>query len=198
MLRSFDVGEADRFCIVLTRELGRLPVRVAGARKTGSRLGGSVLALRRVHLDIHDGDTGAVVRAATVVAVPEALGAAGLATLQLAAETVLRLTEDRQELPELFEACAAFFAAPPERQNIRAFTATALHLLGVLPLSPEDRRFAALPSPARAWLAASVGDPLAAPPPPAAARDIDAFLASVLDDHLTAPLVVPPIRAALA
>lgn len=197
VLRSFDIGEADRFCIVLTREHGKIAVRVAGARKPASRLG-SVLTLRRLRLEIHEhGTGGAVVRSASVLSVPEIIDARDFTVLQQAAELVVRLVDDRQHVPEVFDVCAAFFGLPPGARDIRAFTAALLHLLGVLPLTEEDARFAALSPACRESLENCVLRG-AARMTPEISREADAFLTGVLQEHVGSPLVVPVVKAALA
>ena len=49
VLKTYDVGEADRFCIVLTKERGRIAARARGVRKLTSKMGGSLLPLHHVH-----------------------------------------------------------------------------------------------------------------------------------------------------
>jgi recombinational DNA repair protein (RecF pathway) len=43
VLKTYDVGEADRLCILFTRERGRVMARASGARRLKSRLGASLL-----------------------------------------------------------------------------------------------------------------------------------------------------------
>ena len=46
ILQSHDVGEADRFLILFTRERGRLAARARAVRKPKSKMGGSLLPLK--------------------------------------------------------------------------------------------------------------------------------------------------------
>src|SRR3989338_8561949 len=51
VLRSIDVGEADRFLILLTRQLGRVAALAAGARRPTSKLLG-ILPGRRLQVEL--------------------------------------------------------------------------------------------------------------------------------------------------
>ena len=65
VLQTHNVGEADRFCILLTKERGKIPVRARGVRKPKSRMGGSLLALQRIQVTVHEGSAGFMVTAAS-------------------------------------------------------------------------------------------------------------------------------------
>jgi DNA repair protein RecO (recombination protein O) len=52
VLRTYKSGEADRVVIVWTRHFGKLRVLAKGARKTSSRLGGSLETLAHVNVDL--------------------------------------------------------------------------------------------------------------------------------------------------
>jgi DNA repair protein RecO (recombination protein O) len=57
VLRSMDLGEADRVLTVLTPRLGKLKVIAKGVRRTRSRLGGGLEPLGDVHLVLAVGRT---------------------------------------------------------------------------------------------------------------------------------------------
>lgn len=196
VLRSFDVGEADRFCILFTKEEGRIPVRAAGARKTGSKLGAILLPLRHVTVDIAEHGSGIAARSASIVGLTPVRDATELAVTQEAVELLLRLTDDHQDLPDVFEHCRRFLEHPLPPRALPAFTARLLYLLGILPLTDEDVRFAALSAEERAqlctctreapWLQGTYG------------RGPQALLTLLLHEHLRSPLVTSQVRAALA
>ena len=52
ILRTIDIGDADRFCILFTKEAGRKGARARGVRKTMSRLGGLLLPFRHLRIDL--------------------------------------------------------------------------------------------------------------------------------------------------
>ena len=64
VLRSFNEGEADRVLIILTPALGRVRVRVRGARRVTSRLGGHVDVLNHARLSLALGHRSDVVTGA--------------------------------------------------------------------------------------------------------------------------------------
>lgn len=59
VLKTYNVGEADRFCILLTRKNGRIAARAAGVRRTTSKRGAALLPLRRITIEYTSGRTGA-------------------------------------------------------------------------------------------------------------------------------------------
>lgn len=66
VLRSMDLGEADRVLTVLTPRLGKLRVIAKGIRRTRSRLGGGLEPLSDVHLVLAVGRTFDVVTQAAL------------------------------------------------------------------------------------------------------------------------------------
>lgn len=66
VLRSMDLGEADRVLTVLTPRLGKLRVIAKGIRRTRSRLGGGLEPLSDVHLVLAVGRTFDVVTQAAI------------------------------------------------------------------------------------------------------------------------------------
>ena len=63
VLRTMDLGEADRILTVLTPRLGKLKVVAKGVRRTRSRLGGGLEPLSDVHLVLAIGRTFDVITA---------------------------------------------------------------------------------------------------------------------------------------
>jgi len=154
VLRVIDVGEADRFCILFTRERGKMAVRARGVRKLKSVMGGNLLPLRHISIDIKK------TRSGWVAAGVRALGAESFFRGNITAfayamegmELLLHLVHDDEPLPNIFDATLAFLhlCATEKKQCVLAFTARVLHLLGVLPgedtailqqCSSEEHRF---------------------------------------------------------
>ncbi len=65
VLRTYDVGEGDRFCILLTRKHGKISARAKGVRKVKSRKGGSLLPLHIARVDIDVSSSGNYVSGAS-------------------------------------------------------------------------------------------------------------------------------------
>lgn len=153
ILRAFDVGEADRFLVLLTRERGRLTARAAGARKPGSRMGGALLAFSHVDVLLKETAAGWIVGSARRLDDPPPADLHSFSQTHQAVELLLRLTQDGQPLPEIFTLLLRFLATC--RAGLRdasdRFGFALLHLLGFLPeyaacsellsLSTEDRDF---------------------------------------------------------
>ena len=58
ILHTYNVGEADKFCIVLTKEEGLITARARSVRKTTSKLCGHILPFQLLALEIHEGKSG--------------------------------------------------------------------------------------------------------------------------------------------
>ncbi len=136
ILRSFDVGDADRFCILLTREHGRMAARAKGVRKTGSRMGGCLLPFHQVTVDLTETSAGFLVTGATLI--HDFAAAADMQTFTRAhecAELLILLLQDEDPLPEIFDALEVFLREhlPVSSAAMPAFTINILALLGFLP-----------------------------------------------------------------
>ncbi|MBI5156366.1 recombination protein O N-terminal domain-containing protein [Candidatus Peregrinibacteria bacterium] len=194
VLQTHDVGEADRFCILFTREAGRKAARAKGVRKLGSTMGGLLLPLRRVKVELRDhGD------ASFITSVIDADNAARpslafrpFARIAEGIELLLRLTEDDEPMPRVFDlllelrdACVAQLPEP-----VIPFQLRLLHLLGLLPMNIEDRRFAHLSGSSQIFLQSCVSGhalPVLCGLP-ADHKELKSFCTLLLHDHLTMPL----------
>lgn len=143
VLRCFDVGEADRFCILLTRERGRLAVRAPGVRRLLSRKGASLLPLQRVLVEVKEMGSGlfAVTTNRTSDAVSAPSDIDGFSMAEEGIEVLLGLVPDEQPLPDVFDETVAFLLqcqSDPSHTVVVAFIFRLLHLLGHLPESSSD------------------------------------------------------------
>lgn len=192
VLKTADVGEADRFCILYTRESGRVATRARGVRKPGSRIGGTLLPLAHVRVQIAAKEHPGVVQSVSEVSADDGLVSdyKTFSRAQQGIEVLLSLTEDDDPMPELFESLVAFIRACgiTERNPVPAFIARTLALLGVLPLHDDDLRYARLSDAAKAVLqtAAGTADPgrVGGMQEP----EVRAYLRAVLADTLPRPL----------
>lgn len=103
ILHSHDIGEADRFCIVLSKERGRVAARAHGVRKPKSRMGGSILPLQEVHLTVRESSSGWHISDCKLV--HEHTAALPFDTYMHAvqcSEILLSLLEDDTPVPEIF------------------------------------------------------------------------------------------------
>lgn len=194
ILRSIDIGEADRFCILFTRQRGRMAARARGVRKLSSRMGGSLLPFSHVRIDVVETDNSATITSATALA--HHLLQHGeyevFARLHRGAELTLALTEDDEPLPQVFDLLLTFThaVAVPGCDPVLPFSLCLLQLLGLLPLREEDRRFALLSPAAKTFARECVKlrdlDMLCAEVPDAS--QLRVFVDSILEDHLRTPL----------
>ena len=151
VLASYDVGEADRFVILLTAEEGRLAARVPGARRLKSRLA-SLLPLTHCAVELKESKGSHIV--SSVAMAPRSLDPAHLqnflARTQMS-ELLLALLSDGEPVPEIFESLSQLLQKKHcSSRDLLAFTFRVLSLLGVLPetthllfasLTPEERSF---------------------------------------------------------
>lgn len=142
VLRVYNVGETDRFCVLLMRDHGRMTARAAGVRRTKSRRGHGLLPLHRitvvwdersfgnsissVHcLDAHD----------AVWRDPYAFSCAGQGI-----ELLLKLTEDGVPMRDVYDLTADFLrTCSGKHTSVLAslYMVKLLKLLGYLPASPS-------------------------------------------------------------
>ena len=132
VLATYNVGEADRFCILFTKEYGRLAARASAARKIGSRLGAALLPFHHLHVELREWNSGYVVTGARRIGTSNETGtiAQFLARAEIA-ELILLFLEEGEPLPELYESIAEVIdctVITPLPHTVRI-----LHLLGHMP-----------------------------------------------------------------
>lgn len=146
VLRSFDVGEADRFCILLVPALGRVAARVPGARRLMSRMA-ALLPGQVMLACIAEGTSGLRVTGTAPLEHAPRLAAGMPAFLhwQEGVEMLLAFLHDNEPSQVLFDDVVRFVAVCGEAASpIPAFTLRLLSVLGLLPMTKEDARFAGL------------------------------------------------------
>lgn len=197
VLKSVDVGEADRFCILFTRQRGRLAARARGVRKPMSRMGGSLLPFSHVRLDLVETERSMTVTSASCFGEPMRYGEYDVFTrLQRGADLALQMTEDDEPLPQVFDLLVSYFHAAGMCDATIPFTLCLLHLLGFLPAREEDLRFSKLPLAAKEFVLRCTReqgvDVLCAEVPDAST--LSRFIDFVLADHMKKPLRMEQFR----
>ncbi len=156
ILISRDVGEADRFLILFTREGGKRTARAKGVRKPSSRLGGLLLPMRHLQLELRDSGESAIVTGAVDIDAEAGSNQHFLsfARLNEGVELLLRLIEDDEPLPEVFDLLLQFRSACTNElpEPVLPFQLSLFHHLGLLPTTDEDLRFAKLSDIAKAYV----------------------------------------------
>ncbi len=139
VLKTYDVGEADRFCVLLTRLHGRLSARATGVRKLSSRRGGSLLSLQCIDVELTERSGGQFFIAGASVQESFAmisgdLHAFGMA--EQALEILLKLIHDDEPVTDSYDLLRLFLRACAVRAHpllLSAFTLRLLSQLGILP-----------------------------------------------------------------
>lgn len=204
VLQTHDIGEADRFCIVFTREGGRRVARARAVRKPGSRLGGLLLPLRHVQIEIEErGEYAAITAALDMdVLVHPYTEVRVFSRLMQGVELLLRLTEDCEPLPGVFDLLLAFRSACSEGfpDPLLPFGLRLLHLLGHLPLTREDPRFERLSHSAQSFVrSCAQGRTLSTLcAMPGDRQELQTFLNQLLVEHLSRPLVAARVGEQLS
>lgn len=170
VLKTYDVGEADRFCVLFTREIGRVAAKATGTRRLKSRLGGVLLPFSSVIVQLKESSIGYIISGA--VRSDQDLSfltdIAAFARAQEAVELLLALTVDEDPFPELFDAAEEFFRScrhVDSADHTLSFTFRLLSLLGFLPQGEEMDAFAELSEEERRFIEASASGTLRTPPP---------------------------------
>ena len=189
-----DVGEADRFCVVLTRAHGRLAARARSVRKPGSRMGGVLLPFSHARLEFAESSAGFMVVGASN-AEGDPLGSAQLkpfSHLQRGVELLLQLTEEGEAMPQIFDLTLTFFHASHLEgcEPVAAYTLALLSLLGHLPETADDARFQRVSAEGRAYIMRAIKqrdiDVLCEQVPEGAG--VERFIEMVLAEVLQRPL----------
>jgi|GEM_PF-806297 len=194
ILRAIDVGEADRFCVLLTRERGKLAARARAVRKTTSRMGGSLLPMQRVLVDISEHDNGLLITGATQPEHQPSIRTSFADFLEHARgiDLLLAITEDDEPMPAVFDLLCEFLGCASDELPglLAAFQTRLLYLLGLLPVFATDPRVHNLPLPVQGFLQAAIS-----PLPFAALAELtphhtqlSAFLDALIDEHAARPM----------
>lgn len=135
VLKVMDVGEADRFAWLLTRELGVIPARAKGVRKMKSRLGGQVLPGNRITVSlVEHGSSFVVTGAVTRGEARDRSDLTSFLCMEEILEGLLGVLEDRTPLSAIFDCAAAILGKTRlSEHDVLVFEIRLLRLLGVLP-----------------------------------------------------------------
>lgn len=147
VLRTHDIGEADRFCILLTKERGRIAARARGVRKLQSRMGGSLLPLQRMTVDMHEGKTGFTVTGVHGTQVCNLKNTYAFTMAMQGIALILHLLQDEEPVHGIFDATWAFISRCSDRQPLllTGFAVRILHEMGMMP-APSERVYGMQPS----------------------------------------------------
>jgi DNA repair protein RecO len=160
VLRTHDVGEADRFCILFTREQGRIAARARGVRRAGSALSGYLLSFQHVFVELQEHRGNFTIVGARSVDAKRWNDVGTFVRTGQAAMHILMLLHEQQPMPEVFDLLSTFVHEPHgSSESLLLFHVRLLSLLGTLPITEDANRFAALSDAAQMYLRAIVAQP---------------------------------------
>jgi DNA repair protein RecO len=138
VLRAHDIGEADRLCILLTEDFGRIAARARAVRKLTSKNGGSILPLQYSTIDLAEGSAGYTVTRAVCKETHDVCrnNLACFLYAEQAVYLLMRHIEDRVPVPSLFVLLRDFLGAchyHSPKLLFSVFSLAFFHELGLLP-----------------------------------------------------------------
>ena len=135
ILNTHDVGEADRFCILFTKERGKIAARARSVRKLNSKMGGSLLPLQHVKLQLREGSAGFMISDVQKASEFDCKRVSAFLSAQQGIELLLNTLHDEEPMEELFFTTLKFLelCSNEEGQYVLPFTIRLLKLLGLLP-----------------------------------------------------------------
>lgn len=202
VLKAYDIGEADRFCIFLTETKGRLPVCAKGVRKLGSKWGSAIQSFQHLRVDLREHTTGWYLQSAECLSSYAALrqDMQKFLLVNQGSELLLRLLHGEDHCGALFALTRDYFQCVAEEDRaslLPSFQLSLLSLLGLLPnftdvpsLSPILRAFLASTAPLRE----RVKTPLSTDD----RETLERLSATFLHDHLSFPLRSCAVAEALS
>jgi hypothetical protein len=134
-----DVGEADRYAILFTRERGRIAARVPAARRLGSSKA-ALLPSAYVSVVVRAGSAGFMVNQVQTIEGPVTEPLSAFTDACQGLEMLMQVLQEEDPQEELFDVTLAFLRAGQGKNPEHAFLIFGirfLSLLGVFP-GPDD------------------------------------------------------------
>jgi DNA repair protein RecO len=189
VLRTYDVGEADRFCVLFTRERGRMTARAAGVRKPGSRIGGLVLPFRHLSVELREGSAGCFIRSVVSRSeLPLHADMAAFTRVEQGCELLLALVSHEEPDTAVFDAFLAFLRSSHSPCSLHAFTFRLLGILGFLPDELHLNTMARLSEEGSAFIASAREGRETREIPEKAQKELRKLRHLLLAEHLSSPL----------
>ena len=157
VLKTYDIGDADRLCILLTEQSGRLAALSKGVRKPKSRWSGALQSFQHLQVDLSEHSSGWYLRSAECISSFDGLRR-DMEKFRVASEgceLLLRFLHDTEDGAEpIFHLTRDFLQAlnrSPSPLLLPTFRLSLLTALGSLPSFTEYSRANISPS-LRSWL----------------------------------------------
>lgn len=197
ILRTYDVGEADRFCVLFTLERGRISARAYGVRRPKSHMAASLLPFTHASIQLRENGDGFTIESAKSQGVHHA-DRSNLHWFMQATqgiELLLKLTEDGHPLPDVFRATLTFLTmCDHEERAAVSYAIRLLHLLGFLPATSHlERQYALSHSDREALEQARLG----ARHDQHMTKRLEQICSVLIEEHIASPLKAGKIAALL-
>ena len=199
VLHVRDVGEADRYVVLFTKERGRLALRARAVRKLKSRMGGALIPFHHVRVAVKKTSAGNIAAGAAPVSINDQSSLRTFADASQGFEVLLRLVQDGEPLPAVFNASIAFLKACAEEvpHASLAYTFRLLDILGLLPAEAELVGREALSGEEREFLHLAREGYFLRVPSLQNARKLLRVRDRYLQEQLSSPLRAPGVAAAM-
>ncbi len=199
VLKAYDVGEADRYCILFTKERGRVAVRARGVRKLTSRMGAALIPFRHITFELKETEAGFMAGSATVKSTYGVLDLAGFGAANRGFELLMRMLSEEEPLPDVFTASIAFLQACSEGvpHAELAYSLRLFHLLGLLPAESHILSFASLTGPEREYVHMAREGYFLRETDVKDAAKLERLLDRLIEGQLSTPLKAPGVVRAM-
>ncbi len=179
VLKTYNVGEADRFCILLTRKYGRIAARAAGARRLKSARGPALVPLSKIAVEYSASRTGGftITRASCMESHAEcATCMHRFSCAEQGMELLMKLIHEGEAVEEAYDLACRFLLACSGNHSRALLPLFTLKLLAILGHVPSAEDTAAVPMDISAWEHCSAETR-------ALLRDLPAALLETADAH---------------
>lgn len=193
VLQSYDVGEADRFAILFTRELGRIAARVPAARRLGSTKA-SVLPSSKISAVLRRGSAGFVFNSSELISSPVTDPLEAYAVCMESQELLLRVLQEEDYQPELFDVLDQLLIQSKRNPKMAflGFGVRFISLLGLLPDPDHLPKGMSLSDDEKVFLRTCINNHTALPEI-TEDKGLRILLRTILPDVLSAPLKTPSV-----
>ena len=138
VLKTYDIGDADRFCILLTASDGRVTAVAKGARNLTSRLAGAVQSFQHLRVDLAEHSSGFYMRSAECIRSFDQIRVdiQRFALAHRASELLLHFLHDTEPQESIFDLAREFFTLCDAERCSLLFPTFQLMLMKELGLLP--------------------------------------------------------------
>lgn len=143
VLKTYDIGDADRFCILLTESNGRLAVCAKGVRKLSSKWGSAIQSFQHIRVDLAEHSSGMYLRSAECLSSFSSIrtDVRRFTLASKGAELLMHFLHDTEPSPSIFSLAREYFEECDQQLNtllFPTFQMMFLKELGLLPMYQRD------------------------------------------------------------